>query len=96
MKIFIKPAAGLAVPDPERNEALPPAGREVDDSPYWRRRLRDKSVQLAAGGAEGASDSASAAAAGADTMSAGRGPGLSPGKKSKAASTPPDDSKDGE
>jgi len=46
-KIYLKPAEGITVPDPELGGHLPPEGREVNDSPYWRRRLKDKSVILA-------------------------------------------------
>lgn len=41
----LKPAReGLAVPDPERGDMLPRAGRTVPLNSYWRRRLRDGDV----------------------------------------------------
>lgn len=42
--MFIKPAAGLAVPDPTRGDVLPPEGREVEPTQYWQRRLNDGDV----------------------------------------------------
>ncbi len=45
-KIYLVPRAGLKVPDPEAKDHLPPEGREVVDSPYWRRRLKTKEVEI--------------------------------------------------
>ncbi|MDL2226549.1 DUF2635 domain-containing protein [Deltaproteobacteria bacterium OttesenSCG-928-M10] len=45
-KIYLIPRQGLSVPDPEAQDHLPAGGREVADSPYWRRRLRDKDVTV--------------------------------------------------
>lgn len=42
--MFIKPAAGLAVPDPTRGDVLPPEGRDVEPTQYWQRRLNDGDV----------------------------------------------------
>lgn len=42
--MFVKPAAGLLVRDPDLRDLLPEAGREVPDSDYWQRRLRDGDV----------------------------------------------------
>ncbi len=44
MTIYVKPKKGLIVPDPDRRDELPPEGREVQDSVYWRRRLNDGDV----------------------------------------------------
>lgn len=41
---FVKPAPGLVIPDPDRNDVLPPEGREVPASDFWLRRLRDGDV----------------------------------------------------
>lgn len=47
MKIFIKPRAGLTIPDPFRRDLLPAAGREVLKGPYWVRRIKDGDVFVA-------------------------------------------------
>lgn len=45
--MFVKPAAGLSIRDPDLLDLLPPEGREVPDSQgYWHRRVRDGDVQL--------------------------------------------------
>lgn len=49
--MFVIPAAGMKVPDPahpKRSPAylLPPEGREVEDSLYWTRRVRDGDVSV--------------------------------------------------
>jgi hypothetical protein len=40
----LRPAGGLRIKDPAHGDHLPPEGREVNDSPYWRRLLRNKNV----------------------------------------------------
>jgi hypothetical protein len=46
--MFVKPAQGLVVRDPDLKDLLPAEGRHVsDDSMFWHRRLRDKDVELA-------------------------------------------------
>ncbi|WP_424138168.1 DUF2635 domain-containing protein [Roseomonas chloroacetimidivorans] len=42
--MFVKPARGLQVPDPELRDFLPKEGREVTPSEYWTRRVLDKDV----------------------------------------------------
>ena len=42
--MFVKPAKGLVIRDPDLLDLLPATGREVPDSDYWRRRLRDGDV----------------------------------------------------
>ena len=42
--MFVKPNPGLKVLDPVRNEILPEGGKEVQDTSYWRRRIRDGDV----------------------------------------------------
>lgn len=44
----VKPIAGRAVRDPVKGILLPESGAEVQDSPFWRRRLRDGDVELMA------------------------------------------------
>lgn len=39
MKIFIKPAPGLTVRDPDTLQPLPRDGAEVDRTTHWLRRL---------------------------------------------------------
>lgn len=45
--MFVKPADGLVIPDPDRRDALPAEGREVPASDFWLRRLRDGDVVMA-------------------------------------------------
>lgn len=42
--MFVKPAPGLSVRDPDRHDHLPAEGREVPDNLFWQRRLRDADV----------------------------------------------------
>lgn len=42
--MFVKPAPGLVIRDPDLLDLLPPEGREVPDAPYWQRRLADRDV----------------------------------------------------
>lgn len=42
--MFIKPAQGRTVPDPERGGDLLPEGRQVQPTQYWLARLRDGDV----------------------------------------------------
>ncbi|QZN97355.1 DUF2635 domain-containing protein [Symbiopectobacterium purcellii] len=42
----VKPTAGRAVRDPVKGTLLPESGADVQDSPFWRRRLRDGDVEL--------------------------------------------------
>lgn len=44
--IFVKPRDGFRVIDPETRVALPAEGCRVNDSPYWRRRERDKDITV--------------------------------------------------
>lgn len=45
--MFVKPAPGLSIRDPELLDLLPAEGREVsDDNMYWQRRVRDRDVVL--------------------------------------------------
>lgn len=46
--MFVKPAAGRQVADPDRGGSLPPEGRAVPRSQYWLRRLADGDVIPAA------------------------------------------------
>lgn len=42
--MFVKPAPGRTVPDPERGGLLLPEGRNVEPTQYWLRRVEDKDV----------------------------------------------------
>lgn len=42
--MFLKPASGRTVPDPDRGGLLPPDGRHVEPHQYWLRRLADGDV----------------------------------------------------
>jgi len=46
--MFVIPKPGKTIPDPQRGDALPPDGREVEASQYWQRRLRDGDVTIKA------------------------------------------------
>lgn len=41
----IKPTTGRAVRDPVKGTLLPEEGADVENSPFWRRRLRDGDVE---------------------------------------------------
>lgn len=43
-QIFVKPKAGLIIPDPETGKDLPPEGAAVEDAAYWRRLKREGDV----------------------------------------------------
>jgi len=42
--VYLVPAPGLNVIDPANGQPLPPEGKEVQDSTYWRRRLVEGDV----------------------------------------------------
>lgn len=42
--MFVKPAPGRTVPDPDRGDTLPPEGRDVEPTQYWQRRVNDGDV----------------------------------------------------
>jgi len=42
--IYVIPANGQSVPDPDRGDILPGGGRLVSDNQYWQRRISDGSV----------------------------------------------------
>ncbi|MCP1290932.1 MULTISPECIES: DUF2635 domain-containing protein [Chromobacterium] len=44
--MYVYPAPGLVIRDPDLHDLLPAAGREVPDTDYWHRRVRDKDVVL--------------------------------------------------
>lgn len=45
-KVYLKPKGKLVVRDPAEGGAeLPPAGKWVELDAYWRRRLKDNSVE---------------------------------------------------
>jgi hypothetical protein len=45
-RIYVTPAEGRNVTDPERGDLLPAGGRSVEDSQYWRRRLAAADVTI--------------------------------------------------
>lgn len=45
--MFVKPAPGLTIRDPDLFDFLPAAGRDVPETDYWNRRLRDGDVVAA-------------------------------------------------
>lgn len=40
----VKPAQGIKIRDPDLKDFLPEEGRDVPDSPFWHRRVRDGDV----------------------------------------------------
>lgn len=44
MKIFVKPKAGLKVPNPYNGRALSAEGEVVEKNTYWARRAKDGDV----------------------------------------------------
>jgi hypothetical protein len=44
--MYVKAAPGLVCRDPDLLDLLPEEGRDVPDSPYWQRRLRDGDVVI--------------------------------------------------
>ncbi len=42
--MFVKPAPGLVIRDPDLKDLLPVEGREVPATDYWNRRVRDGDV----------------------------------------------------
>lgn len=45
--MYVKPAPGLRIPDPDLKDWLPEEGREVPVTDYWQRRVRDNDVVIA-------------------------------------------------
>lgn len=43
-KLYLKPAEGLVIPNPDTGLDLPKHGAAVTNSAYWRRLLRSKDV----------------------------------------------------
>jgi len=44
--MFVKPNTALSIRDPDLKDLLPADGRDVPESDYWHRRLRDQDVIL--------------------------------------------------
>ncbi len=42
--MFVKPSPGLKIRDPDLKDFLPDDGREVPNTDYWLRRVRDQDV----------------------------------------------------
>ncbi|QJD91803.1 DUF2635 domain-containing protein [Duganella dendranthematis] len=45
--MYVIPAQGLSIRDPDLQDLLPESGRLVPDTDYWLRRVRDKDVFVA-------------------------------------------------
>lgn len=45
-RVFVVPQPGRTVPDPERGDLLPAAGRSVPRSQYWMRRVAVADVAI--------------------------------------------------
>jgi hypothetical protein len=46
--MYIHTAPGIVIRDPDLLDLVPPEGREVPDTSFWQRRLRDGDVILGA------------------------------------------------
>lgn len=68
--LHIRPAKGLTIPDPATGRHLPAQGDTVEDSSYWRRRLREGSVLKTGNAASKAEDATAPAAEKAATNQA--------------------------
>jgi len=44
--MFVKPAPGLKIRDPDLKDLIPDEGRDVPETDYWHRRIRDNDVVL--------------------------------------------------
>ena len=44
--MYVVPAPGLKIRDPDLKDLLPDAGRDVPNTDYWQRRLRDGDVVI--------------------------------------------------
>ncbi|TXH34062.1 MAG: DUF2635 domain-containing protein [Rhodospirillaceae bacterium] len=42
----VKPAPGMTIIDPDREDFLPAGGRNVPNTTYWRRRRKDGGIVL--------------------------------------------------
>lgn len=42
--MFIKPAPGLVIRDPDLKDLIPAAGRDVPETGFWLERLRDGDI----------------------------------------------------
>lgn len=45
--MYVKPAPGMSIRDADLKDLLPAEGRDVPDTDYWQRRLRDGDVVAA-------------------------------------------------
>ncbi|WP_317201482.1 DUF2635 domain-containing protein [Janthinobacterium sp.] len=45
--MYVKPTSGLVIRDPDLLDRIPEGGREVPDTDYWHRRVRDGDVVAA-------------------------------------------------
>ena len=42
--MYVVPKSGLNIPDPDMGDFLPAEGRNVPETAYWLRRIKEKSV----------------------------------------------------
>ena len=54
--MYIRTAPGIKIRDPDLLDFIPDEGREVPDSDFWQRRLRDGDVILGAAVADDPTD----------------------------------------
>jgi hypothetical protein len=46
-RIYVVPSPGLVVRHPETHQPIPEVGIEVEETPFWLRRIADRDVVLA-------------------------------------------------
>ena len=44
--IYVRPLNGRKIDDPTSGQRVPPEGLEVEDSPFWRARVKAEEVEL--------------------------------------------------
>lgn len=44
--MYVTPAPGLLIPDPDLQDTLPADGRDVPGTAYWQRRIADQDVVI--------------------------------------------------
>lgn len=83
--LYVIPKRGLSLRDPHLADRLPPEGRMVPDTLFWRRRLRDGDVFLGQPPAEPAAQEQPAAEPAGQEPPAAEAPAAKPSGKSAAA-----------
>lgn len=70
--MYVKPADGLNVPDPERGGLLAAAGRKVDPTTYWHKRVQCGDVVVVADADAPAAEAAAVQTSAQSAVKSGR------------------------